>query len=859
MQSKEPDTQRRAPAQRCGLRAAAVLLPGLSLLLLADLAAQAPSGGLPASRGAFVPDLGQWGREGSWRAGFGPIRALLDGAGFSLTVFRPDGPEADPASAGKCVRDRGWGTVSSATVRMSFLGADPAAERVPEQRLPGHHNYILGSDPSSWRREVPLYASLRYRDLYPGIDLRVRSSDGVMEYDLLLAPGAELGRVEVRVEGAEGLGLGEGGSLVVDTALGPIVQPPPVSWQVDPDGRQHPVRCEFVLLGEDRFGFTAPGLQPDWELVVDPKLIFSTLVGSSSDDYTNDLKVDGAGRTLICGTTLANDYPTTPGVHRQVFAGGIRDGFVTVFDRSGSNLVFSTFVGGSGHDGANGLAIDGLGLLHVVGETDSADFPTTSNAYASSPAGAMDAFYLQLDPTGSVLVYSTYLGSPGADQGVEVAVDAAGIATLLGRAAAGFPTTPGSYGPTFKGGPADIFVARLDPSLPGSQQLTYGTYLGGSAGDAGWSLAVDPGGVITLAGDSWSADFPTTAGAYDTSFNGGRDLVLCRLDPSLPAAQQLVWSTFVGGVGDDWLFEIGLSPQGVTFGGETTSTLFPTTPGSFRPAFHGGPGDGFVARLSDDGSTLLWSTYIGASADDQVVGLGVDAMGFVSIVGWTQQHGLFPTTPGVLKRARQANEGYVARLSPDGSRLLFSTYLGGSGQDGAWRMVVDQAGVVTTAGATTHGSFPTTPGAYSRTYAGGTNDAFVTRLPTIPDGVVRYGDTSPDCSGKRPTIHALDDAVAGSTTFGFGMQAQANTAALLLLSTQRSAGLPLFGFTTWVDLPGLLVPPPSLSTSGTGELNLLLSIPAGTSARLAAQFVLFDPTGCPGNPFSASDAIEVAW
>jgi len=810
---------------------------------------------------AFVENRGQWDPRVSFVARMGPLTVYLEERGWVLALVAPTAADAE---AGRPVRDAAPPSLRGAALRMRVAGGATRPVQEPEAELSGCRNYFLGDDPQRWRTHVPGYTSVRYHEVSPGIDLRLRQSAATLEYDLLLQPGADLGAVQVVVEGAERLRLDERGALVLDTVLGPIVQPPPLAWQTDAAGRQHEVACRFVILGDGRFGFLAPGRDVELPFVVDPKLEYSTYLGGNDYEYPQDIAVDAAGQAVVVGYTLSANYPTTLGAFQPAFAGGPWDAFVTCMNGNGTGLAYSTYLGGIRHqESVNGVVIDAGGVAHLAGATWSTDFPVTPGAYDTTHNGDRDAFYASLAGNGTVLQYSTLLGSPNNDGAFAIAVDAIGVATICGQAGVGWPTTPNAYQTVFAGGTRDGFVARIDQTQPAAQQLVYSTYFGGDLDDAGWALHEDIG-VVTVLGDTSSTSIPTTPGAYQPRSGGRADVFVSRLDPSLSAAQQLVWSTYLGGVSDEHPGGLAVGPQGVTVCGISQGSNFPTTPGAFSTTYNGGTGsgDGFVARLSSDGARLLWSTYLGTSANDEAIDLWVDALGSATVVGWTQSPGPFPTTPDALKRVRGLNQGFVSRFDADGSRLLYSTYLGGSHHEGAWCVVGDQAGVATVTGASTSPDFPTTPGAFNQTRNDppyGTYDAFVTRLRTVPGGVRRYGAVTLDCAGRKPTIHALDDAVAGSATFGLASsQGAPGAPALLLVSTQPSPGVPVFGVHVYVDLaaPGL-----ALLTSATaaGEVSLTIPIPPATSGRLYAQFVVADIAGCPLRPLSATDALEIAW
>jgi hypothetical protein len=414
---------------------------------------------------------------------------------------------------------------------MTFAGAS-TPELAAEDRLPGRHNYFLGNDPSQWRSDVPLYRAVRYRGVHPGVDVRAREQDGHFEYDLLLQPGAELEPVEIAVEGIERMHLDGEGALVLETRLGPVRMTTPLSWEEGPSGERSLVTCRYVLRGEDRFGFEVLGRRPGWTLVVDPGLVWSTFLGGTNSDQANAIALDAQGAATVAGTTNSINFPTTPGAFDTTYDGGntVGDAFVTRLSATGSGLVYSTFLGGGRDDSAHALALDAQGAATVAGYTYAADFPTTPGAFDTTHSGGnrIDAFVTRLSQTGSSLVYSTFLGGTADDRAYAIALDAQGATTVAGyTGSTDFPTTTGAFDTSYTGGISDAFVTRLSPT---GSSLDYATFLGGTDSDDRPVLALDAQGAATVAGVTYSSDFPTTPGAFGTSHNGGGDGFVTRLD-----------------------------------------------------------------------------------------------------------------------------------------------------------------------------------------------------------------------------------------------------------------------------------------------------------------------------------------
>ncbi|TMD08075.1 MAG: hypothetical protein E6J03_03260 [Chloroflexi bacterium] len=341
--------------------------------------------------------------------------------------------------------------------------------------------------------------------------------------------------------------------------------------------------------------------------------------------------------------------------------------------------MYSTYLGGVGDDLGAAIAVDRAGGAYVTGFTRSADFPTTEGASQTRFGGVEDAFVSKLDPAGSKLAYSTYLGGADIDEGSGIAVDGAGSAYVTGStASAGFPTTVGAAQRTFGGGGGDAFVAKL---TPGGNALVYSTFLGGNGDDSGAAIAVDPGGGAYVTGATGSPNIPVTRGAVQTAFHGGgHDAFITRLDS---AGRALVYSTYLGGGGFDLGLGIAVEPSGgVYVTGTTSSKDFPTTPGSVQPTYRGGGDDAFVTRLDAAGRTLLSSTFLGGGATDRGAGIALDPADNAYVTGITGSVD-FPTTKGAVQPTSGGggDDAFVTRLDPAVSGLLYSTYLGGQGFD----------------------------------------------------------------------------------------------------------------------------------------------------------------------------------
>ena len=665
------------------------------------------------------------------------------------------------------------GQVTRTVLRMTLVGASPEPRLVGMEELPGKANYFIGNDPGKWRTNVPTYAKVRYEDLYPGIDLVYYGNQRQLEYDLVVRPGADPKEITLGFQGAEKLELDNQGDLVLHTAAGTIRQRKPIIYQ-EINGARREIAGGYLHKGAHQLGLQVAAYDRSRPLVIDPALFYSTYLGGSANEGSGNffgasIAVDASGNAYVSGTTGSADFPTTAGSFQPTFGGGYGsyDAFVTKLNPTGSGLVYSTYLGGSGAypgDQSGSIAVDTLGNAYVAGVTNSADFPTTAGAFRTEgpSAGNRLAFMTKLDPSGSALVYSTFLMFAVSG----LAVDTVGNAYLTGSVGGpGLPTTPGAFQPTFGGGIGDAHVTKLNST---GSALVYSTYLGGSSGDRGNSIAVDTLGNAYVVGDTSSTDFPTTPGAFQPGLVGPAGGFVTKLNP---LGTGLVYSTYLGGgTGGAAAFGIAIDTSGNAYvTGSTCSTDFPTTMGAFQPIFAGdfGACDAFVTKLNPTGSALVYSTYLGGTGQEIGRGIAVDTAGNAYVTGTTESAD-FPTTPGTIQRTFGGGlrDVFVSKLNPLGSGLVYSSYLGGSNLEGENSgIAVDtlpnpNAYVV---GFTVSTDFPVTPGAFQPALRGGF-DFFVVKIADV--------ESPPGPFSARVTGGGTIDVVGGIGSFHLIVQQQ---------------------------------------------------------------------------------------
>jgi hypothetical protein len=640
-----------------------------------------------------------------------------------LDLISHDQPEADAAGAEQADR---------LILSITFQGA--ICQPVLEGRFRGDGvvNYFIGNDPAKWRTDIPTYRELLYRDIYPGIDLRLYGSGGVLRYDFIVNPGASPDDISLAYSGIEGIEV-KHGELVISTALGELRQSQPYIYQ-QINGKRVEVAGGFRLDADNTYGFYVADYNRSHPLIVDPALAYSTYLGGTDADYGGNIAVDASGCAYVTGETESVNFPIQNPF--QAANAGRKDVFVTKLSASGNALVYSTYFGGTGDDYEQGIAVDALGCAYVSGYTESTDFPT-QNPFQAANAGNADVFLARLSATGSALIYSTYLGDTASDFGYGIAVDTSGCAYVTGVTySVDFPTKNQYQGYPGDDWYANAFVAKIDTTSSGNDSLVYSTYLGGEKSDYAYGIAVDASGCAYVGGYTRSIHFPTQ-NPFQAANAGNADVFLARLSAS---GNALVYSTYLGGTGDDCAYGIAVDASGCAYvtGFTDSTTDFPTQ-NPFQAA-NAGSRDVFLARLSATGSALIYSTYLGGTASDYGYSIAVDTSGCAYITGVTYSVD-FPTL-----NAFQTDQGgidpFVTKLDTTKSgvdSLVYSTYLGGSSADRGYGIAVDASNCAYVTGNTGSSDFPT-QNPFQAANAGN-GDAFLAKLCTIAPTVTTQSAT----------------------------------------------------------------------------------------------------------------------
>jgi hypothetical protein len=748
-----------------------------------------------------------------------------------------------PSGAGhRPATDRTPGTV----LRMKLRHANPAAKVTGVDELPGTSNYFIGNDPTKWRTNVPTYAKVKYEGIYSGIDLVYYGNQRQLEYDFIVAPGADPRRIAFDVSGAKQIRRDACGDLVLKMSEGEIRWHKPVAYQ-DKDGTRQEIAAHYAITDKNRVAFELAKYDASRPLYIDP-LIYSTyLGGNGSEVYSlyglgGSIAVDSAGNAYVTGLTDSTDFPTMNPLqptNRSYYG----TAFVSKINPSGSALVYSTYLGGSAQDYGTGIAVDSTGNAYVTGYTSSTDFPTMNPLQPVYGGGNGDAFVAKINPKGSALVYSTYLGGSGGDSGGAIAVDSVGDAYVFGyTSSTNFPVTSGAFQTVCNGGSncstfGDAFVTKLNPE---GSAMVYSTYLGGSSWDSAFSLggiAVDSTGNAYVTGTTYSTDFPVTPGAFQTVCGDPAcalgDAFVTKLNPTGSA---LVYSTYLGGIRQDSGGGIAVDSTGNAYvTGSTYSTNFPVTSGAFQIVCNGGSncstfGDAFVTKLNPTGSALIYSTYLGGSRFDLGFGVAVDSVGSAYVTGATASRN-FPTESPFRKHYGGGQlDAFVSRLNPAGSALIYSTYLGGSAQDSGLGIAVESAGNAYVTGGTYSTDFPVTPGAFQTVCndgysCGAYGDAFVAKLQMLAVTTITL-ESSPN-----PSAYGQAVTFTAAVTSGLGAPPNGETITFMIVKTVLGTGS-LSGGSASITTLTLPVGTNPITAVYGGDSNL-----AGSTSKVVKQVV----------------------
>ncbi|MGB7926117.1 MAG: Ig-like domain-containing protein [Pyrinomonadaceae bacterium] len=748
------------------------------------------------------------------------VKFLSRGSGYGLFLTAT---EAVLALRHDGQRQSATGNLRASVLRMKLAGANPAPVAEGQDELPGKSNYLIGNDPAKWRRGVPNFKKVRYTSVYPGVDVVYYGNQRQLEYDFIVAPGADPSQIKLAFDGARRVKIDARGDLLLRATGGEVRQHKPIVYQEAADGTRQEVAGNYVRRGRYEVGFEVGDYDATRPLVIDPVLVYSTYLGGSKSDDGAGIAVDSDGNAYVTGGTISPDFPVTAGSVQPTIGlfDGTRvvyfDAFITKLNQDGSALVYSTYLGGgSSSESGKGIAVDAAGNAYVTGVIScapcvngdaSSDFPIV-NAFQSVFGGTDDAFVTKLNATGSDVIFSTYLGGNDTDLGNRIAVNAAtGDAYVVGFAVStNFPTTPGAFKESpCPGTPCtSIGSSSFETKFNAAGTVQWSTLIGaGQAND----VALDGNGNTYVTGNT-GCGFPVTAGAYQTVCNGPVVFVT-KMNPQ---GNGLVYSTLFGEGPQSirsWGIDID-SSLNAYITGQTQQAAMPTTPGAFDRSFNGGE-DAYVAKFNASGSTLLYSTFLGGFTQDVGRSIAVDGGGHAYVTGQARSSN-FPYVNS-LQDPTGTNAIFLTKLNPTGSALVFSTNLGTEdGRD----VVLDNQGNAYLTGAAFQ--IPFTPGAFQPERNPGalgsvsTNDAFVMKIGPADESAQTFSIEGVVNDENQPdsTTSNIPVTVTLTGTQNRGMR-------ILSFGSYKFGQLPAGGtYTVTVKKPGFAVEPQSQTFTNLG-------------------------------------------
>jgi gliding motility-associated-like protein len=699
-------------------------------------------------RSTFLANEGQWperilykGRSASANVSF-----LQDGLSFS--VVKPE-DEHEHDDGHKPEKDH-HAEPEFIVWNMTFVNADPAMHVSGVHSRPSVTNYLSSPDPAAWVVHPMEYERVDYVGVYPGIDAQFHMVGLDLEYDYVIHPGGDPAAIRNSYAGIESLALGANGDLLIRTRYGEQKQRAPVCWQLI-GGVRRSVNVDFVLINDSTYGFSVRGAyDPAVDLVIDPlfEMVWASytaaLGGSNNINYCFANAMDVHGNVYLTGM-VDGSFPVTPGAYSG--PGNVQpEIFVAKFSADGTTLLYSTYLPGSSSEFGTSIVVDALGRAYITGVVDLnitglTNYPSTPNAYQPVHDTGSDAILTVLDPAGSSLVYSTFLGGPSSETGYSLALGPTGIAYVTGTTSyLGFPEVAAT---DYVQGDKDVFVAKFDINQSGAASLLYSVRIGAGPFNycSAHGIAVDDAGNAYVTGGVGvgfgSSVFPVTPGAYSVTYSPGMDggcAYLLKLGPTLPVA--ITYATYLGagtGISVDVLAGTGEA----YVAGTTETPAFPTTTDALQPSYGGGNGDAFALKMSADGSTLLYATFLGGADQDESTDLVVNSAGEAYVAGLSR--GGFPTSPGAYQEAHAGFfswDMFLVHLDPAGTGYACggSTYIGGSEDEYYGYFydypapgidLIDNGGLQDTISmaATTHSQdFPTTPGVYEEDKVNGIAD-----------------------------------------------------------------------------------------------------------------------------------------
>lgn len=643
-------------------------------------------------------------------------------------------------------------------MRIDFENSTPHPVFEERDPLASKSNFFIGNDASSWRTDIASFSTLAYKGLYDNVDLVYYNATKGIKSDFVVHTGGNISDILLKYSGIKDISINAAGALQLYTDAGEITENIPEAYQLI-NGTKVIVNVNFRIDSENTVRFDVENYNQDYDLVIDPQLIYCSYLGGISDDYmySGDIERDASNNIYFTCRTNSFDFPVSPGSYTSTPTGTM-DAFVMKMNPDGTQIIFSTFIGGTGVDAGFGLELSGPGNDIIVIGDASSTFPTTPGAYQTTyQGGSCDIFLFKLNNAGNKLIFSTFLGGPLEDQPFDFAIDNNHDMYIVGQTNGSYPTTVGSYQTNYGGGSYDILISKMNSD---GSALLNSTYLGGASADRGVGITVGQTGDVYVSG--WtSGDFPTTSGCFDNTFNGGTfDIIVAKFNSTLSS---LIYSTFIGTGAEDQVrgdIFVDNSNNLIVLG--KAGNGFPTTAGCFQPSYGGGLSDGLILKLNSTGTKLIYASYLGGTGDDYILNAVIDANSNIIATGFCGSG--FPVTSCAYDESYNGStDTFITKTNPDISKLLYSSYFGGNNIDNGMALVTSND-TVTMIGETQSPNLPTTNNSYDATF-NGQIDIFLVKLylgsGEIP--VAKFTNSSISCVNQ--SINFSNGSLNGTTYY----------------------------------------------------------------------------------------------
>ena len=797
-----------------------------------------------ASTTRFIQNKGQWHEAVLFRNDVNGASVFLEEKSIMYVKLEDGAAQVMHDAVGMTEAERRAIRFKGHAWRMNFVDPSPEMTLVKGEVATTYHNYFLGNDPSKWVSRVPLFDEIIYRSVWPGVDMVLRTIDGHLKYDLIVAPGADITSVRFAYEGLEEMMVDDEGRLVLRTSVGEVLELTPDVFYADDHARK--IDCRYELHGTElRFVFPN-GFDPDESMIIDPTLIAATYSGSTgASNYGHCAAYDDFGNIYTGARNFGPSYAVTPGAFQSSFGGGGTDISVSKLNPDGSAQIWASYLGGNDGENPHSLIANSAGELIVLGSSNSSDFPITSGAYDATLDGGQDITVTRISSDGTTLIGSTFIGGSGMDgtnsiwgnygeqyRGEVYLDQMENILLASFSSSSDFPVTAGALQATFGGG-QDGVVVKLDPSCT---ELLASTYLGGSGDDAAMGIRLAQNGDLVVNGSTDSNDLQVTSGSYQNTLSGGLDAFLARLAPDLT---MMVAGTYFGTSSTDRSYFIDVDSNGdYWIYGQTDGTIAIQPSGTYGAA----NGDIFIAKLSEDLSSAPVTTVVGGSLAP--VAFLVDVCDRIYISGYAVS-GSFPLSPDALY-----TQGgfYLSVFDVDMQAHLYGTYYGGSHVDGGTSRF-DKNGIV-----------------YQGVCSGG-NSMQTTSWAFAPNNYVSWdmGVFKIDMEQSGVQVNIQTDDITGCTPATFTFNGSGNSPVYYWDPGDGSPGSTGTVFTHTYTDPGVYdvtligIDPASCNVSDTTFITVTVS--SGTAP--AASFNVEVISSCDGLGASftntSTPASEISW